>query len=359
MHITGIQLKNFRCFKEFNITFDRPVILLEGANGTGKTSVLEALHYACYLRSFRTHSPQELTYFDQNSFFVKITLADQDLQQHEIKIGFSGKKRAVKINQKNIVSYKELMDYYRIVTLTEDDLSLIKEGPEQRRMFIDQVIMLYDADFALLIKKLRYTVDSRNALFRQSNSQEYYDFWSRELWDVSHAIRQKRTVALAELEKEVQELLATHFPQDILISFAYQEKKGGNESSFEDFLDNQPLLYQSELHMGRSLFGAHLDDFAIHFKQQRSRAFASRGQQKLIVLLLKIAQIKNLLARKAVRPILLLDDFMTDLDEDRSNQLIDVLKNLNCQLIFTCPINNSSLLQKLESLNFQRLIVTH
>ncbi len=359
MHITGIHLKNFRCFKELNLTFDKHIILLEGINGTGKTSVLEALHYACYLRSFRTHSPQELSYFDQNSFFVKIALKSQDYQEHEIKIGFSGKKRVVKVDQKSIVSYKELMDYYRIVTLTEDDLALIKEGPDQRRVFLDQVMMLYDPDFALLVKKLRYTVDSRNALFRHNNSQEYYEFWSKELWDISYAIRTKRKEGLAELDTGVKELLAAHFPQDISISFAYQEKKESAATNFEQFWADQPLLYQNELQLGRSLFGAHLDDFMIQFRDQRSRAFASRGQQKLIILLLKIAQIKNLIAKKAVRPILLLDDFITDLDQERSDQIIDVLKNLDCQLIFTCPTSNSFLLQKLESLNFQRLIISH
>lgn len=359
MHITGIQLKNFRCFKDLQLSFEKPIVLLEGMNGTGKTSILEAIHYACYLRSFRTHSPQELAYFDQNSFFVKINLANDLQQTHEIKIGFSGKKRIVKIDQKNIVSYKELMNYYRVVTLTEDDLALIKEGPEVRRSFIDQVVVLYDPDFSLLLKKLKYTVESRNALFSQKFSQDHYDFWSRELWNISFLIRKKRKEALAEIELAVTELLTTHFPENVSIVLSYQEKKGAEEESFESFYENQPLLYQSELHQGRTLFGAHLDDFTIQFKQQRSRAFASRGQQKLIILLLKIAQIKNLISKNMTQPILLLDDFMTDLDEPRSNQLIEILKNLNCQLIFTCPINNSFLLQKLEALDFQKLIVSH
>ncbi len=329
-------------------------------NGTGKTSILEAIHYACYLRSFRTHSPQELTYFDQNSFFVKLNLADHELQSHEIKIGFAGKKRVVKVNQKNIVSYKELMDYYRVVTLTEDDLDLIKEGPETRRMFLDQLIMLYDPDFATLIKKLRYTVDSRNALFRHSNSAEYYEFWSRELWQISNLVREKRKVALADIEAKVAELVNTHFPESSSIILSYQEKKGAGEETFEEFWQqNQSILHSQELQQGRTLFGAHLDDFTIQFKQQRSRAFASRGQQKLIILLLKIAQIKDLIQKKMAQPILLLDDFMTDFDETRSNQLIEILKSLNCQLIFTCPVNNSSLLQKLESLDFQRVVISH
>ena len=358
MYITHIQLKNFRCFKELNLSFDKPVILLEGVNGTGKTSILEALHYACYLRSFRTYSPNELTHFEQDSFFLKIQVSDSQTVGNEIKIGFSGKKRVVKVNQKNIVSYKELMDFYRVVTLTEDDLALIKEGPEIRRSFLDQVIMLYDPDFSLLLKKLRYTVDSRNALFKQRNCQEYYDFWSRELWDISLKIRQSRREALFSLESGVKELLLAHFPKDISISCIYNAKRESLKT-FEEFLEQNPLLYHNELQQGRSLFGAHLDDFTIQFKSQRSRAFASRGQQKLIILLLKIAQIQDLIAKSAVYPILLLDDFMTDFDQVRSDQLIDVLKMLNCQLIFTSPVNAGSFVQKLSSLNFQRLIISY
>ncbi|HSW73657.1 MAG TPA: AAA family ATPase, partial [Candidatus Limnocylindria bacterium] len=135
MQLTQLYLKNFRCFADKTITFESPLVLIEGNNGSGKTSLLEALHYLCYLRSFRTHSPRDLLFFGHETFFIK-ALCEQSgtvAQNHEIQVGFSHKKRLVKIDQRAVSSYKELMDYYRIVTLTEDDVVLIQGGPDVRR----------------------------------------------------------------------------------------------------------------------------------------------------------------------------------------------------------------------------------
>ena len=106
------------------------------------------MHYLCYLRSFRTHLPQELVQFGQDNFFIKARLENGNAADgYDLQVGFSNKKRLVKVNNKSIASYKELLDYYRIVTITEDDLGLIKDGPEERRLFIDQAIMLADPEF--------------------------------------------------------------------------------------------------------------------------------------------------------------------------------------------------------------------
>ena len=98
-------LKNFRCFDHISFDLDESILLVQGANGTGKTSLLEALHYACYLRSFRTHLPKDLVMFDKNSFFIKTTFRETTAQlslENEIQVGFTGDKRLVKINQKCI-----------------------------------------------------------------------------------------------------------------------------------------------------------------------------------------------------------------------------------------------------------------
>src|SRR5690606_9539424 len=108
------------------------LILLEGGNGAGKTSLIEALHYGCYLRSFRTHMPRELSQFGAQDFFIKLDISSShegQLLDHEIQVGFSAGKRLVKIDKKPIASYKELMDFYRVVSVTEDDLELIKGSP--------------------------------------------------------------------------------------------------------------------------------------------------------------------------------------------------------------------------------------
>ena len=115
MQLNRLTIKNFRCFTDFVVDLSAPLILIEGANGSGKTSLLEAMHYACYLRSFRTHSPRDLICFGQNTFFIKADFSDEvsggTSESQELHIGFSGKKRLVKLNQKAVGSYKELLDF--------------------------------------------------------------------------------------------------------------------------------------------------------------------------------------------------------------------------------------------------------
>lgn len=334
MRISHLSIKNFRCFNTLELDFASPITLIEGLNGTGKTSLLEALHYLCYLRSFRTHIPSELVQFGQEHFFIKARLFKEH-DEHNLQVGFSHKKRLVKVDEKTIGSYKELLNYYRIVTLTEDDLDLIKGGPEERRLFIDQVIILEDADYVSLMKRCKDIVDNRNALLKHGGSSDSYALWTKQLWQITFQIQQSRIKILAQLERTVQELVGSSFNQEFTIAFGYQPKKASG-SSFEEFINTHTSLYQDEQRFGRSLFGAHLDDFSIQFRDTKSKAFASRGQQKLIILLLKVAQIR-LLERQHRPAILLLDDFMTDFDHSRAQTLITILCNLKIQLIFTVP----------------------
>ena len=141
------ELKNFRCFSQHTISFDQQLVLIEGDNGCGKTSLLEAFHYCCYLRSFRTHNPRTLIKHDQSSFFIKLKIEDSvDVApiHHTVQVGFSGNRRSVKLDSHPICSYKELMDSYRVITLTENDLALVCAGPEERRAFVDQALVLQE-----------------------------------------------------------------------------------------------------------------------------------------------------------------------------------------------------------------------
>lgn len=345
MRIAHVQLKNFRCFTSFELELDHSIILIEGLNGTGKTSLLEALHYICYLRSFRTYSPAELVRFGTDTFFIKARVHADKNESYDLQVGFSNKKRLVKINEKAVSTYKELLDYYRVITLNEDDLLLIKEGPDLRRIFIDQALILAHPEHAALSRRVRDIIDNRNALLKRGGSQESYELWTEQLWNISKQISQARIEALELLEKEIKELINIYFNSSFEIQFSYSAKKN-YQTSYQEFVEKNPNLYHDELRFYRSLFGSHLDDFSIRFKEVSSRTFASRGQQKLIILLLKAAQVKSLQALKG-KSVLLLDDFMTDFDHDKARHLVTLLTDLDIQLIFTVPTQHGVLHEEL------------
>ena len=345
MFVKQIELQHFRCFTQKKMRFDQRIVLIEGINGSGKTSLLEALHYACYLRSFRTHSPRELMLFDQETFFIKVDFEHNELEQtipYNLHVGYSNKKRLVKLNNKAISSYKELMDHFRIITLTEDDLGLIKLGPDLRRQFIDQAISLYNPDYMQLLKEYKVIAENRNKLLQHTHTQqEIYHVWSEQLWHKTALIQTQRKLFLALLQKEVDQLIKSYFPADLTITFSYKPKMD-QSSSWQTLFEQKKGLFAQERRFGRSLFGAHLDDMLITFQGTNSRTFASRGQQKLIMLLIKIAQIKALNSKKGAATFLL-DDFMTDFDQDRAELVLQALTGLESQLIFTSPIRFSIL----------------
>lgn len=343
MQITTITINNFRCFSQVTFNLSSKFVLISGDNGAGKTSLLEAIHYLCYLRSFRANSPKELVQFGKNHFFIKITCVNQGEENH-IQVGYTGNDRLVKINAVAVSSYKELLDYYRVITLQEDDLNLIKGGPEVRRAFIDQHIVFFDHSFLEIIKRYKVVLNNRNSLLKDGfvkNNAESHKIWTEQLWTLSRIIQEKRVQALQQLQEKVNALIALYFNNEVIIDFVYQYTRMNSDDSFENFhLNFQQKLYADEYRYGRSLFGAHLDNFLISFKNQKSREFSSRGQQKLIVTLLKIAQIELLKIAKGAS-LFLLDDFMTDFDERRAKAFVPIFEQLSGQIVMTSPLNKS------------------
>lgn len=357
MQLTTLYVKHFRCFSEKHIEFDHPLVHVQGLNGSGKTSLIEAIHYACYLRSFRTHTPRELLYFGNENFFIKTTVAAADGDQHEIQVGFSARKRVVKINQSPITSYKDLMNHYRVITLTEDDGDIIKGGPESRRTFIDQALLLADQGHAQHIRMLKHLVDARNALLQAPlYNKQSLDIWTHKLWQQTKAMREARSALLERLESEVIQVLTTIDPS-LHIAFSYVSKQCDTSLTFEQFMSQSSALFADEMRYKRSLFGAHLDDFSILLQHKYTRQFASRGQQKLVVLLLKIAQVRHLCISKGP-VIFLLDDFITDFDERRAQQLLPSLLDLGGQLIFTSPSASGGLSELLSSKGARNIMLT-
>lgn len=360
MFITHVDLTNFRCFSRKRIDLDSKVIVIEGSNGSGKTSLLEALHYACYLRSFRTHSPRDMLAFGTDTFAVKVRFDVEHLPvalTHQLHVGYTSKKRLVKLNDKALYSYKDLMDHFRVVTITEDDLAVVKGGPEVRRDFLDQALLLYSSEYLQLLKEYKVILENRNRLLQSEHiHQAMYTIWSEQLWVKSCLVQDQRKELLHLLQQEVNALLGVYFGHGIRIECTYQPKLNPY-SSFEHMLQEKKNLLELERRFRRSLFGAHLDDVAITFQGSASRMFSSRGQQKLVLMLIKIAQLK-VLDRKKGAALFLLDDFITDFDEKRSSIALSAITELKSQSIFTLPVKTSHLTNLLANVGAQFIDVS-
>ena len=324
MAIQEVQLKNFRCFANETFTFSSPVTIIQGDNGTGKKLTARSAPLQLLLAIIRTHMPAELMRISTLSFFIRVKTASDS-----ITIGVTDKRRALKLNESPVVHYKDLITGYKMVTFTEDDLMVIQGYPEGRRALIDDALALIDPDYHGLQRSLRAIIAQRNQLLQMPVfDHSHYELWSQELFRLTQAIVEKRLAYLARLQ-EMVELTAAAYGTPGLITLSYLQKRKLDESYTPDH------LMRDERASRRTLYGPHMDDLVIALAGQHTRTFASRGQQKLAILILKIARTRLLPSQGSV--IFLIDDFMTDFDSQRITKLFNLFMGLNAQLIVTTP----------------------
>ncbi|MBM3893136.1 DNA replication and repair protein RecF [Candidatus Dependentiae bacterium] len=366
MIIQSISLRQFRCFQDQEFDTDSRIVIVEGHNGSGKSSLLEAIHYACYLRSFRTHLNRDLMQIGQDFFYINVAYqpADASIPDH-IQVGFSNQEgKVVKLNQQPVQSYKELIEQFRVVTLAADDLELINGAPELRRDFLNYAMALKDPAVLAVLKEYRHILEQRNTLLHQgmrhtAQPTDEWRVWTEQLWQAAHRVQLLRRVYLQELENAVNTLLRDYFtdtaPEGMSVSFLYQAKGLHDEETFEHFWQHYTVKqFAQECDWKRSLFGAHLDDFQVIFQHKKARIFASRGQQKLLVLLIKMAQLQQL-SEQGEPGVLLLDDFMTDFDHNNVTRCITALKHLKYQLFLSTPISPAAFLQAIDLPDVQHI----
>lgn len=347
MQVEHLTVSNFRCFEKKTFTIQRRVVLVEGNNGAGKTTLLEALYYSCYLRSFRTHLGRELVSFEKDHFFLQVAFDHEALaSRHEIQVGVSGKTKLVKFDSKAIQSHKEIVQYYRVIALTEDDVSLIKGSPDGRRLFLDQALVLSNPSLIAHMKEYKKIMLSRNALLARhgSKSDPQLMSWTEQLWKSTVRLQEARISYIAQLQKQIDHILASHgerLGEEVGVKLVYEKKNLPDSEDFALFWSTLQVKGTDALEMryGRSLFGAHLDDLSISFNSKKARMFASRGQQKLVVFLIKIAQMQ-LLEEQNRASCLLLDDFLTDFDEKRLSWCLHLLQEICGQIFIACPLKS-------------------
>jgi len=358
MQISSIKLTKSRCFELKNFEFDSRIVQILGANGIGKTSLLESIYYSCYLRSFKTHIPKELANFDSNIFSI-ITSINGNYGKDTLCTGFENGKKFAKINNKSIISFKEIHELLKVITITQNDITVIDGSPLSRRSFIDHAIILFDSEYLNELSKFNKILKNRNSLFFSlKRDLESYALWTTELLKISHIIQQKRATIVSYIINELHSL-SQDLNKPININIEYKPsmppivlQNSTENISPQNYLD----LFNSEYIYKRTLFGAHLDDLDILCNNKPARAYSSRGQQKLIIFLLKFALIKHA-HNLSFEFILLIDDFFSDFDTNRSQDLLLIAYNLASQIFITTPIesnifNNHNLKPQIINLNF-------
>ena len=326
MFIKSVALQNFRNHARTTLGFCEGTNILVGDNAQGKTNLLEAIYMTCIGRGFKSPRDREVIRFGQQFARVK-SVATRKFGDTTVEITI-GPAKQILINGIPISKMGELMGTITCVFFNPDELKLVKESPADRRRFMD--IDISQIDKAYFYNLLRYNkiLKQRNALLKTlkvSQSGEISEDMSRalDIWDgqlaaTGEQIINRRIFFCEELKKEVTTIHKILAPNETL---AVQY-----ETSAPSFLPALKTSREKDLRLRTTTVGPHRDDILLLINDRDVRAYASQGQQRTVALSLKMAELKIFEQHTGERPIILLDDVLSELDEARQSKLLGLIK---------------------------------
>lgn len=333
MYVKKISLKNYRNIERLELELKNGVNIFYGSNAQGKTNLLESIYIGATGRSHRTHKDKELIKFDKEEAHIRLDIQNDKISDRiDIHLKKDSKK-GIAINNIAINKLGELFGYLNVVIFSPEDLSLIKQGPQERRKFIDmelcQINNIYYYNLSQYYKVLKQRNSLLKKILKEPSLKDTLFVWDNQLIEFGIKIIQARELFIKKLNnisKKIhmeitsnKENLEIKYKPNVLIS-EFKEK-------LEKSIDKD-ILYTT------TSYGPHKDDILFFINNINVRDFGSQGQQRTASLSTKLAEINLIEDEKAVLPVLLLDDVLSELDKDRQKFLIKNIKKL--QVIITC-----------------------
>lgn len=340
MRVKSLSLKNFRNYEQASITPDSGVTVFTGPNAQGKTNILEALHLCCLGRSHRTARDEELIRWGADSARVQILTQQLD-GTHEVTILLSRtqkKKKLVRIGARQAERIGELFGHVCGVLFSPEDLSIVKDGPAERRRFLDMQLSQLRPQYFYSLQRAVRTLNQRNALLkeiaRHPSLLPTLDMWDEQLARVGADIAQNRREAIAFLDEEARRAHASLTDGREELRLWYISQTVDAPDAAEQLLGRLRAARSEDLRRMTTTVGIHRDDMGVTINGKEARTFASQGQQRSAVLSLKLAQLEMAARETGEAPILMLDDVMSELDPQRRRQLIERIDRV--QTFVTC-----------------------
>ncbi|MEA2391261.1 MAG: replication and repair protein RecF [Solirubrobacteraceae bacterium] len=336
MRVTRLRLRDFRSYDTATVALGERVTVVTGANGAGKTNLLEALYFGCVGRSCRTANEREVVRFGQKVARVEIA-ASSDLGEHEISVGFSpGEPKRITVDGASVERLQDSETRPLVAVFLPERLDLVKGTPAVRRAHVDQLVAaLWPARVATR-RRYAQALAQRNALLGRlrsgRGSRESLAAWDSELARHGVALMQDRRAAVAEIEARFIDA-ATSLGLDGEAAVAYRPRSAAGDP--ESLAAELAARLESDLERGFTGHGPHRDELALTRAGRDLRAYGSQGQQRLAVLALLLAEREAIAGLRPSPPLMLLDDVMSELDPDRRASLLEVLGGAGQSVITT------------------------
>lgn len=336
MRINHLHLKAFRNYHEISLDFSDGVQIFIGENAQGKTNLMESIHTLAMTKSHRTNNDRELINFGENQTTIKgIVQKKISTISMELQISKKGKKARINhLEQRKLSTY---IGNLNLVLFAPEHLNLIKGGPIQRRKFIDMELGQINPIYLNELVEYQKILKQRNMYLKQiylkkSSDLVYLDVLTEQLAIIASSLIKFRVQFLEELEKLTIPIHYHLSNQKEHFSLLYKTSLDLDESLnkkeiFEKLMDQFSKIQKREIEQMTTLIGPHREDIIFYINQKDVSIYGSQGQQRLIVLSLKLAEIELMMETIGEYPILLLDDVLSELDNDRQTLLIQAIEN--------------------------------
>jgi len=333
MIIKSIELSNFRNYENLEIHFDHGTNILYGDNAQGKTNILEAAFLSGTTKSHKGSKDKEMIRFDCEEAHIR-TVVEKNEKEYQIDMHLRTRgSKGVAVNKIPIKKASELFGILNIVFFSPEDLNIIKNGPAERRRFLDAELCQLDKLYLSDLTKYNKILNQRNKLLKdiyyRPDLMETLSVWDEQLLETGKRIIKRRKVFIEELNDIIGQIHSN-------ISGGKEHLILKYEPNIDDifFADELLKAKQKDLKLCQTTVGPHRDDMLFSVNDIDIRKYGSQGQQRTSALSLKLAEIEIVKNSIHNTPVLLLDDVLSELDSNRQNYLLNSISDI--QTIITC-----------------------
>ncbi len=335
MWIEKIKMNNFRNYNNQEIILNKNINIFYGENAQGKTNIIESIFLSSIGKSFRTSKDLELIKFGAKKTTLDVYYHKKD-RDGEIKIEIENKKN-IFINKIKIKKLSDLLGNINTVIFTPDDINILKGGPQNRRKFLDIMISQLRPNYMYAYNLYKKALEERNNYLKKIKltgcDENLLELWDEQLIKYGKIISDYRNEFIEKIKIKIKEIHKniTGNKENIKIKYI---SDCVDEVFYKKLLIDRRKL---DIIKGYTTRGIHRDDFEIEINDILVNVYGSQGQHRTAILSLKIAELKVISDEIGENPILLLDDFMSELDEKRRNNFMENIKDT--QVIITCTDN--------------------
>ena len=332
MLINNIKLNNFRNYDKKEIKLHENINVFYGENAQGKTNIIESIFLCSIGKSFRKNKEKELIKFNEEKALIEINFQKSD-RDGNIKIEI-GDKKQIYLNGIKLKKLSELLGNINIVIFTPDDINILKGGPQNRRKFLDIMISQLRPNYMHILTLYLKTLEQRNNYLKQikleNKDTNLLDIWDEKLIEYGLKIYEYRKEFLEKIQNKIKNIHKeiTENKEEIEIKYF------SDANTRQNFINELKSRRKLDIIKGFTTKGIHRDDFVIYINGKEVEIYGSQGQHRTAILSLKLSELQVIYDEIGEYPILLLDDFMSELDDKRRKNFLNNIKDI--QVIITC-----------------------